>query len=256
MGWGLGTTNFFKRKFESLRRLRQKRTYAKFDSLISYSELAKQQYAEAGFAKDIFVAHNATVSRRPMPERTFRPEGKFKVINIGRIVEHKNVELLVDAIAKLSAEGLDIGLEIVGDGPHRSALESMTSQTGVDCIFHGMQVGDQLKAIAASCDLFVLPGLGGLAIQEAMSFGLPAIVSEADGTELDLVRDANGWRIPPDDLAALTGAIREAYQNRKQTFDRGLESYRIFNEEINLETMAEKFMHGVTSTFQLQKAAA
>ena len=256
IGWGLGTTNFFKRKFESIRRFRQKRTYAKFDSLISYSELAKQQYAQAGFTRDVFVAHNATVKRRPMPERQFRADGKFKVINIGRLVEHKNVELLINSIAKLSEAGLDIGLEIAGDGPHRNALETAAKEAGVDCVFHGMQMGEQLKKIASECDLFVLPGLGGLAIQEAMSFGLPAIVSEADGTELDLVRDSNGWHVPPNDLSALTNAIQEAYQQRKKTYERGLESYRIFSEEINLETMAEKFMRGVIATHQRKKAIA
>ena len=36
-------------------------------------------------------------------------------------------------------------------------------------------------------NIFVLPGTGGLAINEAMAYGLPVICSEADGTEKDLV---------------------------------------------------------------------
>ena len=50
----------------------------------------------------------------------------------------------------------------------------------------------------------MLPGTGGLAVQQAMAHGLPVIVAQGDGTQDDLVRPENGWQIPPDDLAALT----------------------------------------------------
>ena len=40
----------------------------------------------------------------------------------------------------------------------------------------------------AGADLFVLPGTGGLAVQEAMSYALPVIVAKGDGTQEDLVR--------------------------------------------------------------------
>ncbi len=62
--------------------------------------------------------------------------------------------------------------------------------------FSGARYGDELAAAFARADLFVLPGTGGLAVQQAMSFGLPVIVAEGDGTQDDLVRPGNGWHIP------------------------------------------------------------
>ena len=57
-----------------------------------------------------------------------------------------------------------------------------------------------LTHVIGDADVFVLPGLGGLAICEAMRAGLPVICSRADGTEHDFVVDGvTGYRIDSDD---------------------------------------------------------
>ena len=94
-------------------------------------------------------------------------------------------------------------------------------------------------------DLFVLPGTGGLAVQQAMSFGLPVMVGKADGTQSDLVRPANGWQLPPADLRALTQALTDALQDVPRLRRMGAELYRITREEINLEQMVEIFGNAV-----------
>ena len=66
--------------------------------------------------------------------------------------------------------------------------------------FPGDQRGADLQPYFAAADLFVLPGTGGLAVQEAMAAGLPVIVAEGDGTQDDLVRPDNGWQVPPGDV--------------------------------------------------------
>lgn len=249
LGWGLGTTNFFNRIFPRIRAWKQRRTFALFNAMISYSELARDQYIEAGFPSDkIFVAHNATIGRRPMPQRTVNLDRPFQVVTFGRLVAHKNIELLINAVAQLKRQGCDVELHIIGDGPHRSNLEALVQKSQINGVFHGMQNGEDLARLASECDLFVLPGLGGLAIQEAMAFGLPLIVSEADGTELDLVRETNGWRIEPDNVSALAQTIGYAATHREESFQMGIESYQIFDREINLETMADKFLNAVVTT--------
>ncbi len=91
-------------------------------------------------------------------------------------------------------------------------------------------------------DLFVLPGTGGLAVQQAMAHGLPVIVAEGDGTQDDLVRPENGWLVPPGDLAALTQAMREALSDVPRLRAMGRESYRIVESEANLDKMVEVFV--------------
>ena len=101
---------------------------------------------------------------------------------------------------------------------------------------YGAELAEQFREA-----IFVLPGTGGLALQQAMSYGLPLIAAEADGTQAHLVRPENGWQIPPDDLPALGAALSTALRDIPMLRKMGAESYRIVSEEINLEKMVAVF---------------
>jgi glycosyltransferase involved in cell wall biosynthesis len=75
-----------------------------------------------------------------------------------------------------------------------------------------------------------------------MSFGLPVIVAQGDGTQDDLVRKKNGWQIPPDDFDVLVTTIKDALSDVARLREMGKESYRIVAEEINIEKMVETFV--------------
>jgi len=76
-----------------------------------------------------------------------------------------------------------------------------------------------------------------------MSWGLPVIAAEADGTQADLVRPVNGWQIPPDDVAALHTCLIQALSQPDQLLEMGRESYRIVAEEVNLDRMVAAFVN-------------
>jgi glycosyltransferase involved in cell wall biosynthesis len=84
-----------------------------------------------------------------------------------------------------------------------------------------------------------------LAVQQAMTHGLPVIVAQGDGTQEDLVRAGNGWLITPDDLDALIDTLREALSSPERLRNMGRESYRIVSEEVNLEAMADAFVRAL-----------
>ena len=75
-----------------------------------------------------------------------------------------------------------------------------------------------------------------------MSYGLPVIVAQGDGTQDDLVRNGNGWQIPPDDFEALVAVMKDALSDTARLRKMGEESYRIVKEEINIEKMADVFV--------------
>jgi glycosyltransferase involved in cell wall biosynthesis len=75
-----------------------------------------------------------------------------------------------------------------------------------------------------------------------MSYGLPVIVAQGDGTQDDLVRKENGWQIPPDRFEALVATMKDALSDGARLRRMGAESYRIVKEEVNLEKMVETFV--------------
>lgn len=239
IGWGLGAPPL-SGPLSGFRQTRRLRFLRQFDALIAYSQRGADEYAALGFPREkIFVAHNA-VSPRPThtpPLSTFHflPSLLF----VGRLQARKRVDLLLKACAQLESQPR---LVIVGDGPERIALEALAQKVYPSAQFVGARHGDELKPWFAEADIFVLPGTGGLAVQEAMSHALPIIVAKGDGTQDDLVRAGNGWQIPPDDFEALVSALKDALSDRARLRTMGAESYRIVAEEINLEKMVEAFV--------------
>lgn len=222
-----------------------------FDALLTYSHLGAEQYAALGFPADrIFVAPNAATPRptRPMPVRPEKFAGKPNVLFVGRLQARKRIDALLYACAALPGP-LQPRLVIVGDGPERAALEALAKSVYPSAEFAGAKHGAELEPYFLAADLFVLPGTGGLAVQEAMSWGLPIIMGQGDGTNDDLVRPGNGWQLPgPDapDLSkgpdTLAEVLREALADASRLRAMGAESYRIVRDEINLEKMVAVFV--------------
>jgi glycosyltransferase involved in cell wall biosynthesis len=250
IGWGLGFPSPLGRSRSTPKErvgVRVRSGFlSQFDALISYSQRGADEYARYGFPLDyLFVAHNS-VSPSPtwdMPKRpsTFDPQPV--VLFVGRLQLRKNVDLLLGACAEIQ----NVRLVIVGDGPDREAFEALAAEIFPSAEFVGVKHGEELKPYFAGADLFVLPGTGGLAVQEAMSHGLPVIVARGDGTQDDLVREANGWQVPPDDFDALVSTMKDALSDVARLRKMGAESYRIVKEEINIEKMADAFVTALNS---------
>ena len=204
------------------------------------------EYADAGVRSDrVFVATNS-VSPRPVHKTSRGPIADVPtILFVGRLQPRKHVDFLLRACADMPVPRPH--LIVVGDGPERSALESLARSVLPTAEFAGARHASELEPLFARADLFVLPGTGGLAVQEAMAHALPVIVARGDGTQDDLVRDGNGWQIPADDAAALVAALRTALSDGVRLRRMGEESFRIISEEINLETMVNAFVEALRS---------
>jgi glycosyltransferase involved in cell wall biosynthesis len=88
-------------------------------------------------------------------------------------------------------------------------------------------------------------------VQEAMSYALPVIVAEGDGTQEDLVSEDNGWLIPSDDELALFETLKFALSDPIRLRKMGQSSYKIVQDEVNIERMVEVFIEALDKTSKL-----
>ncbi len=252
IGWGLGFPPIPSRLsvaslLAPFRRRQRIELVRSLDALIAYSQRGADEYLQAGVpAGRVFVAPNAVTSRpdQPPPVRKREPGQKLAVLFVGRLQARKRVDLLLQACAALPAQAQPL-LRIVGDGPARSDMEAEAQRVYPQAQFLGERRGSDLEALFTSADLFVLPGTGGLAVQQAMAYGLPVVVAEGDGTQDDLVREENGWRVPAGDLQALIAVLRTALHDVERLRRMGQESYRIVSQEVNIEQMATVFVQAI-----------
>jgi glycosyltransferase involved in cell wall biosynthesis len=255
LGWGLGAPPL-DGWFSGWRGHSRRLFLESLDGLIAYSRRGAEEYTALGFPRErIFAALNAVdpAPQMPPPVRPSVMSGKPVVLFVGRLQRRKRVDLLLRACASLPVR-FQPELVVVGDGPERGRLEKLAHEIYLNTQFTGDRRGVEMEKLFARADLFVLPGTGGLAVQQAMRWGLPVIAAQGDGTQDDLVQPENGWRVPPGDLQELTRTLQSALEDAPRLHRMGQASFQIVQEQANTETMAEVFILALNSiTAQVNK---
>lgn len=113
-------------------------------------------------------------------------DGRFKLVFLGRLVDWKAVDITIEAIAMARAHGLDVVLEIIGDGWERDRLEALVADRclGRAMIFTGYLLQDERALRLSSSDAMILNSVrecGGAVVLKGMAMGLPVIASDWGG---------------------------------------------------------------------------
>jgi glycosyltransferase involved in cell wall biosynthesis len=129
---------------------------------------------------------------------------------VGALTEPKRPGLLVDAFVTLFERYKNIKLLIIGEGPEKEKILTKLKAIDNENICYLGRIVDSVDDYFAACDCFVLPGIGGLALNQGMFWRKVCIVSTADGTEDDLIIDGKtGFRFITDDKLSLAKAMEK-----------------------------------------------
>jgi glycosyltransferase involved in cell wall biosynthesis len=147
----------------------------------------------------------------PAPRPAGRKELKLDrgtrlVLIVGRLVEQKNHELAIRAIAGVP----DALLAIAGDGPLRPRLERVAAEEGVNGRVRFLGVRRDVRALMGAADAIVLSshweGLP-LSALEALASGTPLVATEVRGLR-ELVVDGENALLVPEEPEALAAGLR------------------------------------------------
>jgi glycosyltransferase involved in cell wall biosynthesis len=139
------------------------------------------------------------------------PSGTLRVGFVGRLIPHKGVDVLLDAVA------LDprIQVEIFGSGPEEEALVARAGDLGIShrVTFHGHVADQDMPSVYQRVDALAVPSVPtsgwveqfGRVVVEAQASGVP-VVASASGALPDVV-GADGILVPPGDAPALRDAL-------------------------------------------------
>jgi glycosyltransferase involved in cell wall biosynthesis len=147
------------------------------------------------------------------PARPPAADGPARFVFLGRLVDWKAVDLLIEAFARVVATH-PATLEIVGDGRMRPALEAQAARLGLGdrVVFAGWQPQAEAACRLREADALVLPSLyecGGAVVLEAMACGLPVIATEWGGPT-DYLDATCGILVPPDSPAGFVSGLADA----------------------------------------------
>lgn len=185
-----------------------------------------------------YVAPNGVVSGQDLPAAVQRPAAKgdstLRLVMLSRIVEHKNPQLLIEALAGLPE--LDWELSIFGHGPDRARIEAATPEQVRERVrWRGWSPGPEHAL--AECDLLCVPSrleAFPLVILEAMARKVPVAASSVCATPEMLDHGKAGIVVDPITAESWRSAMRNVISAPSELgalgqrgFDRMLENYTI-----------------------------
>ena len=135
------------------------------------------------------------------------------ILFVGRLKEQKNLPRLLQAVSQLN---LPIRVKLIGEGPQRERLQSLAHSLQVDCHFLGNLPHHELPHHYQTATLFALPSLiegHPKVLIEAMSCGLPCVVSNSEGNRLLITHEQTGLMHEPDDTHTLAQQIKTIIEN-------------------------------------------
>ena len=166
------------------------------------------------------------------------------VITVANLRAEKDHETLIAAAATLAASYPSLRFQIVGAGSRLRELQAIAHARGVDHIVEFLGHRDDVPALLAAADLFVLPSRSEAfpnGAIEAMAAGLPVVASAVGGL-LDLIDDGRtGVLVPPGDPGALAGAIASLVNDPSRAHRLGAAARHEVLNRYSFERMVDAF---------------
>jgi glycosyltransferase involved in cell wall biosynthesis len=131
------------------------------------------------------------------------------IVFVGRLIAHKRIDMLLDAVAALHADGMSLTCRIIGNGPERDQLHAQVRALrleGAVDFRHDVRGEKDIYALLKAARIFVFPSCRegfGIAVLEAIACGLPVVTTTApDNLSRFLVaRSAHGVVCEPSALS-------------------------------------------------------
>ena len=157
---------------------------------------------------------------------------KYVVLFSARFTKRKRPLDLLRAIEIIDHE--KIVVLFVGDGPERAEMEAYCKKNGIDAVFTGFLNQSKISEYYKISDLCIVVSEydpSPKAMNEAMNFSVPVIVTDVVGTANDLVQDGeNGYIVKVGNINQISKRIDELQKNRKKSKMMGLKSFEIVNQ--------------------------
>lgn len=160
-------------------------------TLLLYGSHARQMAIEKGWSPErVVVVSNSLAFDEIRKEKAATPADQGRrlrdewfgepdvpvAICISRLTVKRRLDLLVDAVARLQAQGTRVNVLLVGEGSSQEALEAQAKEQGVKVRLHGAaySAAELARCYSASA-VSVCPGISGLTGVQSLAFGVPVV---------------------------------------------------------------------------------
>jgi glycosyltransferase involved in cell wall biosynthesis len=181
------------------------------EHFVAISESTRDDLVRRGIAGERVEVHHPGIQPPSLAPPDLAERG-HRVVYVGRLERYKNVDVLIQAMARLAPKIPDAELVVIGEGGDRARLEGVAREAGMAerTRFTGFIEEAERDRLLAGSRVCVCPSSKegwGLTVIEANALGTPNVASDAPGLR-DSVRDGEtGFLVPDRDVAAFADRI-------------------------------------------------
>jgi glycosyltransferase involved in cell wall biosynthesis len=237
--------------------------YSQAESIIFPSELARsllqklnrENQPSAVVSNGINLEHFQLKEIGDFHEKFNIPDGKVKLLFVGRLFPEKSVDTIIKAIPHIIKKHPNTHALIVGAGHLRPKLEKLVQNlsVGKHVTFLGL-ISEEDKVLAYNAsDIFILPSLAeleGMVVLEAMACGKPIIISDAPMSASRFFVDGNGFLFKTQDHEHLAEQVLKLITDADLRKKMGEKSYeKVKNYDINksVEMLERVYYKAITT---------
>jgi glycosyltransferase involved in cell wall biosynthesis len=163
---------------------------------------------------------------------------------VGRLNPVKDQALMLDAVARLRARGVDVALAVAGDGPLREALAAQVERLGLQDRVRLLGDRDDVPALLRGLDVFALSSRSegySMALLEACAAGLPIVATDVGGNREIVFDGRNGRLVGAGDVEAFADAVAGLVAEPLLAAMMGREGRAWALRDATVATMAERY---------------
>lgn len=180
--------------------------------------------------------------------RTLCPGAPVQLLSIARLTEKKGLRYALEAVRKLTEQGVPVHYRVVGDGPLREELATTIRNLRLDQHVQllGWRTASEVRKILETSHILVQPSVTdtngdeegqGVALQEAQAAGLPVVATRHNGFPEGLVEGESGLLVAERDSDALASAIHSLIKTPERWPDMGRAGRRFISERFDSEKL-------------------
>jgi len=214
------------------------------EATICGSEMIRESYLKRGFpAEALHTVHYGVDPHRFSPATHESAEGRrLRVGWLGVVGFRKGLDRVRRISEWAAAQGLALEFDFVGPIQDPESLEILR-RFRQSYVLHGVKKGEALKQIISQWDLYLLPSYEEgfpVSVLEAMSAGIPAIVSNDTGAREAVAKDEGGVVLSTFAFEELDRRLLPLCQNRNLRIQKGQEAKERVRNYFTLGKYQEK----------------
>jgi glycosyltransferase involved in cell wall biosynthesis len=216
--------------------------------LLSISHFSSDYFTRLGIAKKRVYpfgyfqkSFSTSAFKRSISQKTSNP--KVKIVFVGQLIPRKGIDILIKTLGQLRLSYPDIRLTLIGDGSFRKSYEDLVHTYNLTDIvtFLGVLPSNSVRDQIMAADILVLPSRWdgwGMVVNEALSVGVPVIVSDRCGAADIIQHKRNGYVFRSDNIKDLYSCI-DNFLSHPEKWQSMKEAALDTAKKISAETSAE-----------------